>query len=155
MGGAIRIGTDSDTDWGIPQFTDPSAPEFMSAPVAPAPAVGSLAAVFAALPAVFGASVVPVFVLVAAALAALAATDGSPVLPFTPVSVAIAPAPSGMFAEAVLALTSDGESSPPHATVPVASSGYRQRNVRGRVIMGTSFFAGECAPATLAGVVGL
>ena len=29
-GGGIRISTDSDTDWGIPQFDDPSGQEYMT-----------------------------------------------------------------------------------------------------------------------------
>jgi len=31
VGGGIRVYTDSDTDWGIPQFHDPAAAEYMSA----------------------------------------------------------------------------------------------------------------------------
>ncbi len=31
VGGGVRVGTDSDTDWGIPQFVDPAGAEFMSA----------------------------------------------------------------------------------------------------------------------------
>lgn len=30
LGGAIRISTDSDTDWGIPQFADPSQAEYLT-----------------------------------------------------------------------------------------------------------------------------
>lgn len=31
VGGGIRVGTDSDTDWGLPQFTDPAVAEYMTA----------------------------------------------------------------------------------------------------------------------------
>ncbi|MDE2816477.1 MAG: hypothetical protein OXK81_07230, partial [Chloroflexota bacterium] len=30
VGGAIRIFTESDTDWGMPQLTDPSQAEYMT-----------------------------------------------------------------------------------------------------------------------------
>ena len=40
-GGKIKIDTDSDTDWGIPQFDDPSGAEYMTVE-APAEALVSL-----------------------------------------------------------------------------------------------------------------